>query len=292
MRNHAPPVTSSYRLWVQKLLSVAVLGLLQAVALPTSAANLIMHDGTHEIVVDTAALLARPDRAEVVIERDNAYNTASRYQAVPLADLLASFPEEDPGAMLEAAASDGFTAQIPLSAARSTAPSAARAWLAVEPAAAAWSTLPGKRVSAGPFYIVWERPSLSGVSSKFWAYQVAALRYVASPERRWPQMMVDASLPADHPARSGQGIYAAVCLPCHRINGAGSAPMGPDLNQPMSPVEYFQGPALRHYIRNPANVRTWPDQKMPGFTPEQLSEAQMDRLLAYLDHMAQRRAVR
>ena len=68
--------------------------------------------------------------------------------------------------------------------------------------------------------------------------------------------------------------------------------MGPDLNQPMSPVEYFQGPALRRYIRNPSSVRTWPDQKMPGFLPEQLSDVQMDGLLAYLEHMAQRRSVR
>jgi mono/diheme cytochrome c family protein len=280
---------SVQRLWLEL---ATALGLLLGLSLPASAADLTIHDGTREIVVDTAALLARPDRAEVVIERDVAYGGGSRYQAVPLSRLLASFPGEDPGATLEAAALDGFAAQIPLAVVRGTGPNAARAWLAIEPSDSAWPVLPGKTATAGPFYIVWERPSASGVSPEFWAYQVAALRYVASPERRWPQLRVDAALPEDHPARVGQRAYAAICLSCHRINSAGSAAMGPDLNQPMSPVEYFQLPALRRYLRDPSSVRTWPEQKMPGFTPEQLSDAQLDGLLAYLEHMAQRRGGR
>jgi mono/diheme cytochrome c family protein len=265
------------------------LGLLLALSLPALAGTLTIQDGSRETAIDVAALLARPDRAEVSIERDVAYGGPMRFQAVPLAALVAGFPAGDDGAMLEAAASDGFAAQIPLALARSDALAATRAWLAVEPPGTPWPALPGKTVGAGPFYIVWERPAASGVSSEYWAYQVVALRYVASPERRWPQMAVSASLPADHPARAGQRVFTATCLSCHRINGAGSAEMGPDLNQPMSPVEYFQVPALRRYIRDPASLRTWPDQKMPGFTAEQISDAQIEELLAYFEQMAQQR---
>ncbi len=257
-----------------------------------SAAQLVIHDGTRRTEIDTAALLARPDRAEVAIARDQAYGGATRYQAVPLAALLESFPTEDPGGTLEAAATDGFAAQIPLAVVRSAGPDAARGWLAIEAPGAAWPSLPGKPVSAGPFYIVWERPAASGVSPEFWAYQVAALRYVASPARRWPQMTVEAGLPADHPARVGQAAYTAICLSCHRINGAGSADMGPDLNQPMSPVEYFRIPALRRYIRDPSSVRSWPEQKMPGFSADQLSEVQLDGLIAYFEHMVAHRPAR
>ena len=66
--------------------------------------------------------------------------------------------------------------------------------------------------------------------------------------------------------------------------------MGPDLNRPMNPTEYFQLAALRRYIRNPASVRTWPDQKMPGFGPDRLSEAELDAVIAYLEHMAAQRS--
>jgi cytochrome c1 len=65
--------------------------------------------------------------------------------------------------------------------------------------------------------------------------------------------------------------------------------MGPDLNVPMNPVEYFQPSALRRYLRDPASVRTWPEQKMPGFGPERLSDADLDAVIAYLVHMAERR---
>jgi hypothetical protein len=65
--------------------------------------------------------------------------------------------------------------------------------------------------------------------------------------------------------------------------------MGPDLNQPMNPTEYFQQPALRRYLRDPASVRTWPEQKMPGFGPELLSEGELDAVIAYLAHIADRR---
>ncbi len=256
------------------------------------AAPLTIEDGTQTVRTETEALLARPDRIEVTIERDVAYGGTRRYQAVPLEALVATFPSGDPDATLEAAALDGFAAQIPLALARSSGPAAARGWLAIEAPGAAWPALPGKSEGAGPFYIVWERPAASGVTQEYWAYQVAALRYVPSPERRWPQMTVDAALPADHPARLGLRTFVGTCLSCHRINGAGTAEMGPDLNQPMNPTEYFQADALRRFIRDPASVRTWPDRKMPGFAPDQISDAQLDGLIAYLEHMVSRRTAR
>jgi mono/diheme cytochrome c family protein len=65
--------------------------------------------------------------------------------------------------------------------------------------------------------------------------------------------------------------------------------MGPDLNRPMNPTEYFQPAALRRYLRDPTSVRAWPEQKMPDFTPQQISDGEMAALIAYLEHMAARR---
>ena len=71
-----------------------------------------------------------------------------------------------------------------------------------------------------------------------------------------------------HPARAGETMFVKHCIACHKIDGGGSSVLGPDLNKPMNPVEYFQPAALRRYLRDPASVRHWPDQKMPGFAPE------------------------
>jgi hypothetical protein len=51
---------------------------------------------------------------------------------------------------------------------------------------------------------LWENPERSAVGSEQWPYQLASLTEVESPAHRWPQMVVDASLPGDAPARRGQ----------------------------------------------------------------------------------------
>ena len=241
------------------------------------------------LTFDTAALLARPDAAEIEVQTDVAYRGARRFRAVPLASLLSALPAPPGTDAVEAAATDGFVAQIPLSLVMGTAPSSPKAWLAVEPTDAPWPVLPGKKSSAGPFYIVWEQGQTARISSEYWAYQLAALRYVPGPAARWPQIVVDRSLPPDHLARNGQEVFAAFCLACHRMNGGGSSELGPDLNVPMNPSEYFQLHALRKYLRDPASVRTWPEQKMPKFGPEKISDAELDAVIAYLQHMAERR---
>jgi mono/diheme cytochrome c family protein len=84
-------------------------------------------------------------------------------------------------------------------------------------------------------------------------------------------------------------VYMATCAACHKLGGAGDAAVGPDLNQPYNPTEYFQEPFLRKLIRDPASVRNWGGGAMPGFAPEALSEANLNDLIAYLRQMARQR---
>jgi len=235
-----------------------------------------------------AALLARPDAAEIHVPRDVAYGTSTTYRAVPLADLLDStrLPADS---VLEARATDGFAAQLPMDLVSNRDPAAAVAWLAVEDPVKPWPNLPGKAVSAGPFYLVWVGREAASVRSEQWPYQIAKLATQPSPSTRWPVLAVDPALPATDPVRAGQGLFITQCLACHRLNHAGSADTGPDLNVPMNPVEYFQPAALRRYIRNPASVRDWPGRAMPAFPRDQLSDREIDLIVAYLAYMAQRK---
>jgi mono/diheme cytochrome c family protein len=43
-------------------------------------------------------------------------------------------------------------------------------------------------------------------------------------------------------------------------------------------------------VRNPQDMRHWPQARMPGFNRETLSDADLDNLVAYLKHMATRKA--
>ena len=89
--------------------------------------------------------------------------------------------------------------------------------------------------------------------------------------------------------RAGFAAYQKNCMACHRLNGAGDAEFGPDLNIPYNPTEYFTGDFLRQYIRNPQSLRRWPQGRMPGFSEQVLAPAELERLIAYLQHMSQRK---
>jgi mono/diheme cytochrome c family protein len=226
-----------------------------------------------------AELLARSDVRTLTVN-DAAYQRRMTYRAVPLLALLP--PLNDRFDTLEARAIDGFAAQLPMALLRRATKGGAVPWLAVEPPDHPWPALPGKHITAGPFYLVWENPERSGVSQEQWPYALAELTGVESPAHRWPQLRLSEAVPADAPARRGQQVFATMCLACHRLDGGGTGTMGPDLGRPMSPTQYFTGPGLRALIRDPKSVRTWPEQHMPGFDEATLSEADLDALIAYL----------
>lgn len=237
----------------------------------------------------TADLLAHPAAETVTVARDPAYGgTSSTYRAIPLARVLAGLPVFGAD-ILEATALDGYVAQLPAAKALSGDPDAAVAYLAVEDPARPWPRRPGKQVSAGPYYVVWLNPERSAVGPGAWPFQTVRLKLTGSAARRFPQIAVAETLPPDDPARRGQALFVNTCFACHRMNGGGEATLGPDLNLPRNPTEYFQPSLLPHFLRAPASLRHWPDQKMTGFAPDVLSDKDVDAIIAYLRHMVGRR---
>src|SRR4051812_46683090 len=123
-------------------------------------------------------LLLRPDLTEVAVSNDVTYGKPMRYRAVPLAGLLVGLnPPAD--SVIESVALDGFAAQLPIDLLTNEDPGKAIAWLAIEPGDMPWPPLPGKTVSAGPFYIVWT--GATTVPSEQWPYQLAHLASQSSP---------------------------------------------------------------------------------------------------------------
>ncbi|MFH0300707.1 cytochrome c [Bradyrhizobium sp. 31Argb] len=238
-------------------------------------------------IFDRDALLARTDVVEITTSRDVAYRTPPTYRAVALSKLLEGVPIP-PDAVVEAAAQDGFVTQLPRDLVYAN--DGIIGYLAIEVADTPWPPIPGKDKSAGPFYIVWLGDQASSVPIMKWPYQVVSLSVQDAPAKRWPTLAVDPTLPALHPARDGQTIFVNKCFTCHTMNQAGSASAGPDLNLPMNPTEYFTDAGLRALIRDPRSVRVWPEQRMPRFAEEDLSDEELELILAYLSHMAHRKS--
>jgi mono/diheme cytochrome c family protein len=248
------------------------------------AATLTLDRGTSQQRFTTEQLLARSDASDIQVPADVSYHTGTRYRAIPLKALIQGLPA---GAHLQFVALDGFTAEIPTALVFD--PHGAEAWLAVEPADRPWPALGTGKPSAGPFYLVWLHPEAGHIGPEQWPYQVATIRVLTDPATRFPAMQPAAGLPKDAPARRGFAVFQRNCITCHTLNGQGDAKLGPDLNIPHSPTEYLRENMLRTLVRNPQDLRHWPQAKMPGFSPETLSDADLDDLVAYLKHMATRK---
>jgi mono/diheme cytochrome c family protein len=266
---------------VFRLVTVLLAGLAGPPAVAGSPVLVMTAGGaTRQFTADD--LLARHDAAMLAVPLDPSYGRAMSYRAVPLSALLSALPP-DAADTVQARAIDGFVAELP----RTLIGGTAMPWLAVEEPAHPWPHLPGKTVSAGPFYLVWQDPEAAGISPEQWPYALAALSIVPSPVQRWPAIAVAASVPEDAPARRGQAVFIANCLPCHRLDGAGEGAVGPDLLRPMPAIAYFTETGLRALIRNPAAVRSWPAQQMPAFGAT-LSDPDIDAVIAYLRDLAAR----
>ena len=253
-------------------------------SLPLSAAQLHLELGASTRQWSSAELLAHPQAEEISVDQDVSYKRPMHYRAVPLATLLEGV---NAGDHLQAVALDGFAAEMPAAPLLQQGP--ARAWLAVEDPGKPWPALGKGKPSAGPFYLVWTQPQASGIRPEQWPFQISTLRKLAAVETRFPALLPDPKLPANSPVRQGFALFQQNCMACHRLNGAGDAQMGPDLNVPHNPTEYFQPQYLRQLIRDPQSLRQWPQAKMPGFAESVLSEQELEALLAYLGHMAGRK---
>ena len=275
-----------------RLLVVALLGALACFAAPAVVAQsptltIAGRDGTRTYTLK--ALLATADVRSVTIA-DPVYRRTMTYRAIPLASLLKG-TGIDADDYVQARATDNFSVAIPGRLAASADPAQVEAFVAIEDPAAPWPSIPGKqdKASAGPFYVIWRRAPSVQISSEYWAYRLAALAVTDSPLKRWPGLAVGPEVPAGDRIRTGLDRFMSVCMACHRFNGDGEGEQGPDLARPMNVTEYFQIPALKKLIRNPASVRQWPEQKMPGFDQATLSDSDLDAIVDWLAYKAKQR---
>ncbi len=254
-------------------------------SLPLSAAQLDLQLGANSRTWQTEELLKHPQLQTLTINNDVSYKKDMTYQAVPLVALLKGVKPED---HLQAVALDGFAAE--LAAAPLLNKDGARAWLAIEDPARPWPPLSAGKHSAGPFYLVWTDPQAGNISPEQWPFEVASIKLMAPVAQRFPALLPDPALKADDPVNKGFALFQKNCLACHRLNGAGDAQFGPDLNIPYSPTEYFGADFLKRYIRDPQSLRQWPQAKMPGFSAQVLPDGDLEMLVGYLKHMAGRKA--
>lgn len=225
-------------------------------------------------------LRQRQDLVKIKIDNPPAFKEKSfQTDAVPMKSLLKE-AKIDADALMRFQALDGYAAPIPVAPMMSE--SGPQAYIAIEDDS--WPKLKKNGKSAGPFFLVWVRKDEDKVPTGWWPYAVVKFEVMGTIEQEYPKIFPQKSAKRD--VWKGFQIFQSQCFSCHKINQQGQADLGPDLNIPLNPTEYFVEKYLRMYIKNPQDMRTWSNSAMPGVD---LNDEEMNQLISYLKHMAKNR---
>ncbi len=271
------------------ILLMAVLGTLvtaSAETATTSSPKLVITTSDLEIVYTTRELLQRADVETLTIPDESAYpRQQMMFRAVKMASLLESVKVPD-DSIVEFIAIDGFTSAIRIAQLRQTSVDQSVAYLAIEDPDKKWPQQRFDQYSAGPYYLFWIRPRLSNISRELWPYRIDRIRVSGEIEKLYPGIVPAAALSRTSRAVKGYTVFVNNCLPCHTLNESGPSKVGPDLNYPMSPTEYFREGILRKFIRDTQSIRKNSKTSMGRFPEQILSDQELDQLIAYFEHMA------
>lgn len=271
-------------------LALIVLVLFSSHMMPLFAEATVLLQGSASPASYTQqALLRHAQLRTVHIDTDPAYhNGPMTYQAIPLAPLLqsAGIRETD---SVQITSQDGFVSQFSGKELLQIMDTA-QAFLAIEPLDHPWPVLSASSTAtAGPFYLIWQHPKTTTIEQEKWPYQITRIEIKAAVSQRFPHILPDPTLSDADPIRQGMQIFVQTCFACHTLNREGESHLGPDLNVPLNVTEYWTEPMLRQFIRDPQSVRSWSQGKMPPFDEKTLTPTQLDQLLAYFQHMVQRK---
>ncbi len=268
---------------MQRILALFALVSLSAFA---SDATLEIVGDKERLIFAQSQLLSRSD-VETISVAGSAYEGRfTLFKAIPMENLFSGLPIPKLGAV-QCNSTDGFSAILDTTRLFSTDPKASKAYLAIEDPKSPWPDLAGKRASAGPFYLVWINPEASAIGPEEWPYQIASFHVLSDLHGVYPKIYP--AVDAAENVQNGFKSFQKNCLACHKMNGEGAASIGPDLNLPMNPTEYFQANGLVTLIRDPASVRTWPRRTMRGFSAAMIPDTELSDLIAYLRDMSSRK---
>jgi mono/diheme cytochrome c family protein len=235
-------------------------------------------------VYTTEDLLKNSRVKMMTIPSDPTYKTTMRYKVLPFQYFLkyakVTKKKELKKLDVKFMASDGFASVIPI---QLLVEGESKAYIAIEEPDRKWPVVKDGK-SAGPFYLVWSNPEKENIGQEQWPFQIDSITIQESAFTKYPGL--NSPKGVSMRAREGMKVFIKNCFSCHTFNGEGSATMGPDLNYPMNPLEYFKEKAFIQLIRNPKSVRTWPDSVMPAFAEDEISDREIKSLMKYFKEMS------
>ncbi len=250
-----------------------------------SLETLSIHNGVNLKIFTVSDLKKMRGTKTVTVDNDPAYpQQKMTYLAAPVSELFSGV-NFDSDRIIEFKCLDGFSGPIDAKRLLKNSPDSSKAFIAFEVLNSPWPKLkPSSEATAGPFYLIWDRPELSKIVTEEWPYQLKELNLRGKFDEHYPNLT-----PKLEKFRRGFEVFRTNCLPCHKLNQQGHGTLGPDLNHPYSPTEYMGEIFLPMLIRDPQSLRKFPNSKMPAFSKKDLPDSDLNALIQYLSHMARTR---
>ncbi|CAM2968517.1 putative signal peptide protein [Legionella steigerwaltii] len=228
-------------------------------------------------------LLSHPFLTQVTINNDRAYpNKIMHHKVIPLCKLLAPFhiKQQD---IIEFIAKDNFHVYVPSIKVMNCGKNASIAMLAIEPKSK-WPIIDNHTGhTAGPYEVIWLHPERSYISNEYWAWSVIAIKI--SPTLDYQHVLAPPKTTSPS-IINGYKIYISHCEGCHMMNRIGKSDIGPDLNCPKNPLDYYPNIVqLKQFIRDPKSVRSFPQARMSGSDKQFLSDNDLDDLIKFFAYM-------
>lgn len=240
------------------------------------------------LTLSRSQLLKRSDLEKIVLFDTPTYpKQRIEFWAVPVFHLFEGI-KLDPEGTIEFRCLDGFSAPISPSRLLEHTPGRSVAYLAIEKESTPWPAVHPEKSpeTAGPFFVIWKNPELSHIGVEEWPFQITEFEVKGSLRSSFPKIFPPERFKEQSQEVRGFHTFQKWCFSCHKINQQGLSDFGPDLNWPKSPTEYFNEKALKEYIRNPQSLRHWKNDRMRGFSPDELPDAELTDLIKYLKAMA------
>lgn len=282
MRNRLVNTYLNIFLFICKIRSVQKLVLSLTFILIFSSAclaqTLTINVGDQEASYTPETLLANPHLVTFKQLHLPTYpNQSFDVKALPLCSLL-NIPNKNMKGVLKIRASDHYISYFnlyrvyPCDEKR-----VSTAYIAIEEPNKPWPIVAKLKRSAGPFYLIWQGEKVSQTDWIFGAENISITK----------ENPFSALLPLNSTNQEAQGFeqFSNKCGVCHSINLIGNVEMGPDLNFPMNPLEYFSEKHVRKFIRDPQSVRYMKNDKMFAFNEKLLSAEELDAVIAFLKLM-------
>ena len=247
------------------------------------AASLSIQVNEKTKIYHSYPLLKSDDIEKVTLKNIPIYpNIEITYKAIKLATLLNDFKIPYEG-HLALHALDGYVAHFPLKKLLNR--KNATAYIAIEDPSNKWPNLKLKEGTAGPYFLIWKSHGKNNLNQEDWTYKISKIELSDSLDKLFSKIVPKVKM-SNKAIWNGFAVFKHNCIVCHKINEQGHSDVGPDLNVPHSPTEYFKIAYLKKYIRSPKSLRKWKNSQMLNFPENELSNKDLNDLISYLEHMA------